>query len=563
MSQPASNISLRDVVSITLRRGIPITEAHDPDDQQLAILNFSNDGPYALDGVLPVFIAPLLSADQAELAERFNFDLTARMNRGEDPTIPIDGDGGDPDMTWMRLFSVDPEVPADYSDVDPDWGPDFAKGVSLGFFVGESLRIYTSLLGFQFDVNNSSNIVSSKSIVSFNSYPGGNDTETRESFVRNWKGYDVAGFTNVNVPHNPGYMWSSHYSVAADRYEHGLVSYPIDPTEPAWKRLINQEFKSTVHEQGHVLGLQHPGAYNGDITGNDWALWIEDSWDQSTMSYVMQPRAYEAFGTTQGYPLLNLTPRTLDLLALDQIYTQQVDSQGNSFGTHRAFLGDTVFGFNTNITEEQSIVYANLDKLYDYRIATTIADGHGNDTIDASGFKYGNTIDLYVMTGNETTSRLSSLNGTIGNLSLAVDTVIENAIGGDQSDRIFDNQYNNRLVGNAGDDWFSASGGIDRIIGGSGYDRAVIHGIEDDFIVNKKSNSKIVIRHKNERDFRVTLKDVEKYIFGNPMDTGMNAENRGGEMVVGSKSASRSNALIGMPDDETRLNFLGASDQLL
>jgi len=281
------------------------------------------------------------------------------------------------------------------------------------------------------------------------------------------------------------------------------------------------------------------------------------------MSYVQQPAAYEFFGTTDAFPLLNLTPRTLDLLALDQIYGQQEDDKGNRFGTHRAFVGDTVYGFNTNITEEQSIVYANLASLYDYRIATTIADGEGVDTIDASGFKYGNTIDLYVMTGNETSSRLASLNGTIGNLSLAVGTVIENAIGGDQSDKIFDNQYSNKLIGNAGNDWFSASGGIDRIIGGSGYDRVVVDGNEDDFIVNRKAKSKTVIRHKSESDFRIVLKDVEKYIFGDPMDSAMNSENRGGEMVAGSKTDRRSNALIGMPDEETNLNLFGGSDQLI
>lgn len=557
MANSASNISLNDVVSITLRRGIPITERQDPLHQKLAILNFSDEGPYALDGVLPVFIAPLSSIEQDQLASRFNFDLDALINRGEDPTIPVDGNN-EGIITWRRLFSVDPESTADYSDVG--WG--LREGIQLDLFVNESLNIYRSLFGFQFDVNNPSNIDTGKSIVSFNTYmPGGNNTETREAFVRSWNDYQVAGFSNVNIPHDPGYEWSNYYDEVENSYP--LDRPSVDPGTPDWMRLLNIEFKSVVHEQGHSLGLQHPGVYDGHISGTDWVLWNEDSWDQSIMSYVMQPKAYSVLGTTQGFSLLNLTPRTLDLLALDQIYKQQEDSQGKTFGIHRAFPGDTTYGFNTNITEDQSIVYANLDKLYDHRIATTIADGEGIDTIDASEFKYGNTIDLYVLTGNETSSRLSSLNGTIGNLSLAVGTVIENAIGGDKDDKIFDNQYNNRLVGNAGDDWFSASGGIDRIIGGSGRDRAVIDGNEDDFIIKNKSKSKTVIRHKTNRDFRVTLKDVEKYIFGDPMESAMNSENRGGEMVAGSKSDRRSNALLGMPDEEPSLNFLGASDQLL
>jgi hypothetical protein len=560
-NQPASNISLRDVIPVTIRRGIPISDRKSAKDQQLAILNFGSEGPYALDGVLPVFVAPLIIDDQEQLASRFDFNLNSNLFLGMDGII----DGSDPpvEISWSRFFSVIPEVPEDYSDAVPEMTSDVQNGTPLEFFGNESMNIYRSLMGFEFDVNNSQNLDSSKSIVVFGTWTDGYDTETRESFVKEWDGYDVAGFTSVAMDHSSGNQWSRVFNVQSNKYDNEKSTIALDDSALPWMRLINVAFKSTVHEQGHALGLSHPGTYNGAIKGVQEYLWDQDSWDQTIMSYSQQPKTYELFGNTQGFSLLNLTPRTLDLLALDEIYKRQTDSQGRSFGTHRAFLGDTVFGFNTNITEDQSIVYANLGKLYDYRIATTIADGDGNDTIDASGFKYGNTIDLYVMTGDETSSRLSSLNGTIGNLSLAVGTVIENAIGGNQSDKIFDNQYNNRLVGKAGDDWFSASGGIDRIIGGSGYDRAVIHGNEEDFIVKNKSKSKTVIRHKNERDFRVTLKDVEKYIFGNPMDTAMNAENRGGEMVVGSKSSSRSNALLGMHDEEESLNLFGASDQLL
>ena len=143
MANSASNISLNDVVSITLRRGIPITERQDPLHQKLAILNFSDEGPYALDGVLPVFIAPLSSIEQDQLASRFNFDLDALINRGEDPTIPVDGNN-EGIITWRRLFSVDPESTADYSDVG--WG--LREGIQLDLFVNESLNIYRSLLAF-------------------------------------------------------------------------------------------------------------------------------------------------------------------------------------------------------------------------------------------------------------------------------------------------------------------------------------------------------------------------------------------------------------------------------
>jgi Ca2+-binding RTX toxin-like protein len=132
---------------------------------------------------------------------------------------------------------------------------------------------------------------------------------------------------------------------------------------------------------------------------------------------------------------------------------------------------------------------------------------------------------LYVMTGNETSSRLSKLNGNIGNLSLAVGTIIENAIGGNSDDKFYDNQYNNKLVGNDGDDWFSVSGGRDTIVGGSGIDRVEIQGQEEDFIVKHRSNSRIIVSHKNDSDYRVELQDVEYITFNNLIKLGVQSDN--------------------------------------
>ena len=519
---PLSDVSLNDVVASTLRRGTPILDGQNPSNQQLAILNFSDSGPYALDGVLPVFIAPLLGSDQEKLATRFTFGLDANLGVGEDGIT----DGAEPNkVTWRRFFSINPEKPENYSDIG-SYDATKETGLPLNLYVNESLKIYEALLGFEFDVNNSANLDTEKSILAFGTVENGYDTETREDAVKAWRGYNVAGFSTVAMAHFPGNEWSNDYSVAYNKYLNpGAKSIAFDESLPVWRRLITLPFKSTVHEQGHTLGLAHPGTYDGEITGIEEFLWTGDSWDESTMSYAQQPKSYEFFGNTEGFALLNLTPRTLDLLALDQIYRDQKDSSGNTFGTHRAFQGDTIYGFNTNITNDQSSVYANLDKLYDYRIATTIADGSGQDTIDASGFKYGNTIDLYVMTGHETSSRLSKLNGNIGNLSLAVGTIIENAIGGNSDDKFYDNQYNNKLVGNDGDDWFSVSGGRDTIIGGSGIDRVEIQGQEEDFIVKHRSNSRIIVSHKNDSDYRVELQDVEYITFNNLIKLGVQSDN--------------------------------------
>lgn len=562
MANPASNISLNSVIPLTLRRGQPYSERPNSLDQRLAILNFGASGPYALDGVLPVFFAALASEDQSKLATRFKFNLDADQNTGEDTEAV---DGGPPDgpvVTWKRLFSQAPDVPADYTDVDGRYTTDRTLGVPLRFFGQEVLKIYGSLLGMEFEENNSTTIDSDKSIVAFASYVGGANTNTRETFVRDLnEQYEVAGFTTVSVDHMPGQHLSNTFDPGADTYypkgRFAESDVALDINAAPWMRLLSFGFKSLVHEMGHVLGLTHPGKYDGNLDTPGWELWTDDNWNNSLMSYVAQPKAYEVFRKTQGFDLLNLTPRTLDLLALDEIYGQQKDSRGNTFGTQRAFPGDTTFGFNTNITDDQSIIYANLDKLYDHRIATTIADGSGIDTIDASGFeKGGNTIDLYVMTGEETTSRLSMLNGTIGNLSLAVGTVIENAIGGEMDDKFFDNEYRNKFIGNGGNDWFAVSGGKDKINGGSGYDRVVIQGEESDFIIKNKSTSKKVVHHKKDSNYRVNLRGVEEIIFGSPVAAGMETENRGGQLA-NADPLMRANTLLSNGFEDIGVDILG------
>lgn len=233
-----------------------------------------------------------------------------------------------------------------------------------------------------------------------------------------------------------------------------------------------------------------------------------------------QPRSQRLvslnFGNTKPY-------------SIDGIYSKHTDIKDNTISTRRAFRGDTTFAFNTNITEDQSIIYANLDKLYNYPIALTIADDDGIDTIDASGFKKPSTIDLHVITGNETQSRLSRINSKFGNPSLATETIIENAIGGQGDDLIYHNQFNNRLSGKKGNDLSFVSGGKDVIIGGKGFDTAIIRGNERDFIVYNtpksetlwnRSTPETIFASKSNPEFQVKLREVEEYTFSNQAHLG-------------------------------------------
>ncbi|MFB8830006.1 M10 family metallopeptidase C-terminal domain-containing protein [Azotobacter sp. CWF10] len=95
------------------------------------------------------------------------------------------------------------------------------------------------------------------------------------------------------------------------------------------------------------------------------------------------------------------------------------------------------------------------------------ADG-GSDWIDAAAVLQDLSLSLVA-------GQTSTLGGTPF-LTIATDTLIENAIGGDGNDRIEGNAADNLIYGMRGDDI---------LIGGDGSDTAVFHGRAEDYSVSE------------------------------------------------------------------------------
>lgn len=218
-----------------------------------------------------------------------------------------------------------------------------------------------------------------------------------------------------------GFITSSHVNVGLNwlaDYGTGFDSY---------------SYQTYIHEIGHALGLGHAGNYNGSATYPYDALFSNDSWALSIMSYFSQEDS--SWATDRGFTFnWAVSPMVADILAMSLLY-------GLSTTTR---VGDDFYAGSTNG-------------------AVTIFDSGGIDTLDGTGSSGSVRIDL-------NPGAFSNLLGEVGNVSIALSTVIENALGGMSADVLIGNNAGNMLDGGAGNDEVDGNGGSDVLVGGLGLD---------------------------------------------------------------------------------------------
>jgi serralysin len=224
--------------------------------------------------------------------------------------------------------------------------------------------------------------------------------------------------------------------------------------------LNSYSFSTYVHEIGHALGLGHAGNYNGDANYAQDASYLNDSWATTVMSYFdqIQNSFFAAQGFTRAFAL---SPQQADIVAIQQLY-----GDANSTRT-----GDTIYGVGNTSGRAIFGVDSSVRTASGVLQAITIVDNGGIDTLDYSTFSASQLINLNAET-------FSNVGGSVGNLSIARGTVIENAVGGTGADTLTGNGAANRLTGGLGNDTLN---------GGANVDTAVVRGNRSSYTVTQTS----------------------------------------------------------------------------
>lgn len=257
-------------------------------------------------------------------------------------------------------------------------------------------------------------------------------------------------------------------------------------------------FETFIHEIGHALGLNHMGNYNGE---GDWQpSCYEDSTVYSIMSYFGpehdngQELVAWANWTIDGVTYAPQTPMLNDIMAIQSIYgANEITRAGN-----------TVYGFDSNVTGDLSALYDFTKNLHPI---LTLYDSGGVDTLNLNGWDANATIDL-------NSGMFSSGNGMTNNLCIAYGCIIENVITGIGNDILMGNEADNHLMAGGGDDDLRGGAGIDTLDGGFGHDTALYSLDLTHYNVSYDGFSiKVIDKTASDSDID-TLSNIEDIQFG-------------------------------------------------
>ncbi|HEX8192689.1 MAG TPA: M10 family metallopeptidase C-terminal domain-containing protein [Allosphingosinicella sp.] len=328
----------------------------------------------------------------------------------------------------------------------------------------------------------------------------------------------------ANTTTGPDQAWAYYPGNGAKISSDVWTADPSVNWTNAWLQYDGYGRSTLIHEAGHALGLSHPGDYNfGDDNDGDGqpdpityagdAFYAQDTEQYSIMSYF-SPQQSGAQPINGALFLVGnaQTPMIHDILTIQAKYGADPTTRvGNTNYFANSTAGNAVYDLAKNPYPFLAVYDAGGVDTFDFSTANrsvfidlrpgafssasagsvTLAQANAiisefNAAADESqgqpDFALYNTqaeVDADAnFLGTLGASRLLNDTGISGlaatshrNISIAYNTIIENANGGSARDYLVGNHVANVLKGNGGDDVLNGLGGDDILTGGAGADQ--------------------------------------------------------------------------------------------
>ena len=309
----------------------------------------------------------------------------------------------------------------------------------------------------------------------------GNDWEYNGA--SNWNG---GGLHFDDISHNLGFglvdaraavrlaeTWSSTPHVSANRQQVSVSRSPalaVSDTGGLAMDLITITQAIDVERVEVTLNVTHP--FIGDLG----VLLVAPSGTTSFLLWRPQQNPLSAYGTDQNN--IHFTFDTVLNWGEGSVGTWGLGIFDEATGFSGSFDSWTLNLIGKPAAADDVYIYTDefAEAATDQTSRQLLSDLSGVDTLNAAACSAALVLNLVA-------GGVSTIDGR--NLTIALDTTIENAYAGDGSDTVTGNSIANSLYGMRGDDRIQGAGGNDTLDGGAGNDTAVYAGARSQYQVTR------------------------------------------------------------------------------